>query len=100
MKINWRIIPSFLIVLLWICLPLETYGVRPNTLFSDGVVLQQGVKLPIWGSANDGEKVTVTFQDQTVSTTAREGHWIVHLKPLKAGGPFVMTIAGENIVTI
>jgi sialate O-acetylesterase len=100
MKINWRIILSFSIVLLWICLPLATYGVKPNTLFSDGVVLQQGVKLPIWGSANDGEKVTVTFQDQTVSTTAREGRWMVHLKPLKAGGPFVMTIAGENIVTI
>ncbi len=100
MKINSRIIHIFQIVVLLTCRPLSMYAVQPNALFSDGVVLQRGVKLPIWGSARDGEKITVKFQNQTVSTTAREEHWMLHLKPLEAGGPFVMTIAGENIVTI
>src|ERR1035437_7519357 len=75
--------------------------VKPNSLFSDGAVLQQGVAVPVWGTANDGEKVTVKFQQQTVTATAKNGRWLVRLKPLKAGGPFTLTVAGEsNILTI
>ena len=37
--------------------------VKPNSLFADGAVLQQGIDVPIWGTADDGEKVTVKFQD-------------------------------------
>ena len=65
--------------------------VKPNSLFSDGAVLQQGVAVPVWGTAKDGEKVTVKFQQQTVTTTAKDGRWLVRLKPLKAGGPFTLT---------
>jgi hypothetical protein len=32
--------------------------VKPNTLFSDGAVLQRGQKIPVWGTARDGEKVS------------------------------------------
>jgi sialate O-acetylesterase len=74
--------------------------VKPHGLISDNAVVQQGISLPIWGSANDGEKVTVKFQDQEVSTTAQNGRWLVRLKPLSAGGPFTMTIAGENTVEL
>ena len=74
--------------------------VKPNGLFTDGAVLQQGIAVPVWGTAKDGEKVTVKFQDQTVTATAQEGRWMVRLQPLKAGGPFTMTISGENSVTL
>jgi sialate O-acetylesterase len=74
--------------------------VKPNSLFSHGAVLQQGIALPVWGTAGDGEKVTVKFQDQAVTTIAKGGHWMVRLKPLKAGGPFVMTLVGDNTVVI
>jgi len=74
--------------------------VKPNSLFSDGMVLQRGVSVPIWGTAKDGEKVTVKFQGQTVVTTARDGRWMVRLKRLKAGGPFTLSIAGDNSITI
>jgi sialate O-acetylesterase len=74
---------------------------KPNSLFSDGAVLQRGIAVPVWGTANDGEKVTVKFQQQTVSTIAKNGRWLVRLKPLKAGGPFTLTVAGEsNTLTI
>jgi sialate O-acetylesterase len=75
-------------------------AVKPHSLISEGAVLQQGVDVPIWGAANDGEKVTVKFQGQEVSTTAKDGRWLLKLKPLKPGGPFVMTIAGENTLEI
>lgn len=74
--------------------------VKPNSLFSDNAVLQQGISVPVWGTAADGEKVTVTFQDQRVSTKARGGKWMVRLKPLKAGGPYAMTIEGSNRIEL
>jgi sialate O-acetylesterase len=74
--------------------------VKPNPLFSDGAVLQRGQKIPVWGTARDGEKITVDFQGQKVSTTAVAGKWSVQLDPLTAGGPFTMTLIGDNTVTI
>ncbi len=74
--------------------------VKPNTLFSDGAVLQRGQKIPVWGTARDGEKITVELQGQKASTTAAGGTWSVYLDPLTAGGPFTMTLTGENTVTI
>jgi sialate O-acetylesterase len=74
--------------------------VKPNPLFTDGAVLQRGQPVPVWGTANDGEKVTVHFENQTVTTTAAAGKWSVNLKPLKEGGPFTMKITGDNTVTI
>jgi sialate O-acetylesterase len=74
--------------------------VTPNSLFSEGVVLQRGTSVPVWGKASDGEKVTVSLQGQTVATTARDGHWLVRLKHLKAGGPFTLSITGENTLLI
>jgi sialate O-acetylesterase len=65
---------------------------KPHALFSDNAVLQQGISVPVWGTAGSGEIVTVTFQNQKVSTEAKDGKWMVRLKPMKAGGPFTMTI--------
>jgi sialate O-acetylesterase len=75
-------------------------AVRPAALFSDNAVLQQGIAVPVWGFADSGEKVTVTFQDQTLSTVAKDGKWMVRLAPLKAGGPFKMSIAGSNTIEL
>ena len=74
--------------------------VHPNPLFSNGTVLQQDAALPVWGTAAEGEAVTVEFDGQTASTTAKDGKWKVVLKPHKAGGPFELTIKGENTLSI
>ena len=75
--------------------------VKPNALFSNNAVLQQGQMVPVWGSAKDNEKVTVSFAGQTVTTRAKGGRWLVQLKPLRASAdPQVMTITGENRVTV
>ncbi len=69
--------------------------VKPSNLFSDHAVLQSGMSVPIWGTADAGEKVSVTLNGQTKSaTTDSSGKWTVRLLKLKAGGPFEMTIAG------
>ena len=38
--------------------------------FADGCVLQRGVSVPVWGRADPGEKVEVTFGGQSIGTTA------------------------------
>ena len=76
-------------------------AVKPHNLFTDNAVLQQGVPVPVWGTANDGEKVTVTFSGQKVETVAKGGQWKVTLRALKASAtPQTMTITGENTVEI
>ena len=67
-------------------------AVQPNALFTDGAVLQRGIEVPVWGTASDGEQVKVSIQDQTVSTVAHNGKWMVKLHPLKVGGPFTLKI--------
>lgn len=74
--------------------------VKPNSLFTDGAVLQRGQPVPIWGTANEGEKVTVEFDGQKVDTTTAHGTWRVSLQPLKEGGPFTMKISGDNTVDV
>jgi sialate O-acetylesterase len=84
----------------WACLcgPAAFSAVKPHALISDGMVLQQGMPVAIWGKADEGEKVTVRCQDQEASTTSKDGKWLVQLHNLKAGGPFEMTIAGSNTI--
>lgn len=65
-------------------------------MFSDNMVLQQGVPVTIWGWANEGDKVTVKFREHTVSATTHNLKWSVELRPLKAGGPDTLTISAKS----
>ena len=70
--------------------------VKVAGLFTDNMVLQQGIKLPVWGWADDGEVVTVQFRREKATATAQKGKWMVRLSPQKAGGPDTLTITGRN----
>jgi sialate O-acetylesterase len=84
-------------VAVWVTVPVPAQAtVKPHVLITDGMVLQQGMNVPIWGTADEGEQVTVRFQNQEFTTTAKDGKWEVRLDDLKPGGPFEMTIAGKN----
>lgn len=74
--------------------------VRLPGMFSDNMVLQQGIKVPVWGWAADGESVTVKFRGQTVTVVAKNGRWMVQLTKLKAGGPDEFVVTGNNTITL
>jgi sialate O-acetylesterase len=75
--------------------------VKPAALFTDHMVLQHDQLLPVWGTAAANEKVVVRIGNQTASaTTGVDGKWMLKFPRLKAGGPYTMTIIGENTVTI
>jgi sialate O-acetylesterase len=78
--------------------------VKPAALFSDHMVLQQAVPIPVWGSADPGEQITVTIAGQSQTATAGpDGKWMVHLAPIATTSgnlPLEMTISGKNTITI
>ncbi len=70
-------------------------------LISDGMVLQRGEPLKIWGWASAGEEITATFRNKKYKvTTDRTGKWEFLLPKQKAGGPYVMKFLGQDEVTV
>lgn len=62
-------------------------------IIADGMVLQRGDSIPLWGKADAGEQVVVKFLKKTYKTQAdADGNWRLQLPPRKAGGPYVMNI--------
>ena len=90
---------SFLLGLLLPCLPIRA-AVVPNGLFGDNAVLQQGRRVPVWGTAAEGERVIVTFAGQKLEAVTKDGRWMVWLEPMQANAtPQTLTISGANTLT-
>ena len=67
------------------------------TLISDGMVLQRNTKVRLWGKANPGESLTITFLEKSYRTEAdNDGAWEIILDELSAGGPYDMIVESEN----
>jgi sialate O-acetylesterase len=66
--------------------------------FTSHMVLQRDMKVPVWGTADAGEVVTVEFAGQKVSATAdADGKWRVDLKSMKASAESrTLTVTGSN----
>jgi sialate O-acetylesterase len=69
--------------------------------FSDHMVLQRDIQIPVWGWADAGEEVTVTFGDQGAKTiTDNDGRWKVYLARVGANSTSqTMTVTGRNAIT-
>ncbi len=67
-----------------------------HPLFTEGAVLQRQMPIPIWGTAPEGTKVTVTLAGKTETATAKDGKWMVKLPALEAGGPHVLRVEGPE----
>jgi sialate O-acetylesterase len=71
-------------------------------LFTDGAVLQRDKPIAVWGHADAGEKVSVTFGAQRCETTTPpDGRWIVYLEPLAMSAQGAdLIVAGKNTVSV
>ena len=68
---------------------------------TDNVVLQRDRELDIYGWASPGERVRVEIDGERLRTRADEnGNWSVRLPPHAKGGPYEMTVAGTNELTV
>jgi len=81
-----------------LCSTVAQAAITPNPLFSEGCVLQRDMPIPVWGTADAGEKVTVAIAGQSkTATAAADGTWSVKLDALPAGGPHTLTIGEQSI---
>ena len=73
-------------------------GLCVSNLFQANMVLQRNKPVTIWGWADSGVKVTVSFAGQTAQTTAKADHsWKVTLNAMPANSkPQLMTVKGKN----
>jgi sialate O-acetylesterase len=93
-------------VALLLALPLACATARADVslapLFRDHAILQRDQLVPVWGHAEPGENITVTYRGQTIgATTGRDGRWIACLEPMSAAiEPAELTVTGKNTVTL
>ncbi|CDF78489.1 putative carbohydrate esterase (CE6) [Formosa agariphila KMM 3901] len=93
---------SFIVLITSMIYTVYAQELKPSNLFSNHMVLQSGMEVPVWGDAKPNEKITVTFANQEKSTiTDAKGKWMVKLEPLgvsKIGRS--MSISGHSKITL
>jgi len=86
-----------------ICLTSSTTVMSNVTLphiLSSNMVLQREIGTNIWGWADAGETITISFRGKTsVSDAGKDGKWKVKIFTGSAGGPFQLSIQGKNKIT-
>jgi sialate O-acetylesterase len=82
---------------LFLCIASNAQKLTLGELFNEGVVLQQNVKVEVWGTAAPSEQIIVGLQGKKFKATSNEnGNWTLNLSPLKAGGPFEMVVNSDS----
>ncbi|MCB8995272.1 MAG: sialate O-acetylesterase [Bacteroidales bacterium] len=75
--------------------------IRLPALISDGVILQRGKEIKLWGWADAGENISLSFRNKKFKTTAdKEGKWVIMLPKQEAGGPWELSFKGKNEVRV
>ena len=83
----------FFILLLFFQIQARAQVTLPK-VFGDDMVLQRGIKIPVWGNSTPGALITAKLG--TVHTTAKagpDGKWMVRFPKFKAGGPYEFKIS-------
>ena len=63
---------------------------------SNGMVLQRNVEVPIFGYCKKVDDVTVTFRGASVTARCVNDEWQAWLPRMAAGGPWPLTVEGNN----
>ena len=92
---------SLVFTTLFLMAQLAFCEVRLPRLVSDGMILQCETPVKIWGWASAGEKVKLSFNNQSFETvTLANGKWLITLPAQKAGGPFEIKVTGSNQIIL
>lgn len=66
-------------------------------IFSNDMVLQRNVEIPVWGWGNVGEPLAVSFNEALYKTVVEnDSTWRINLPAMETGGPFEMKIISER----
>src|SRR4030042_1881077 len=89
-------------ILLFLCMAVSfpafvNAQLQPARIFSNGMVLQCDLEIPVWGTAGAGDTIVVTLNGTADSAFADDaGKWEASLPAMIAGGPYTMTIASGS----
>ncbi|MEO8498023.1 MAG: sialate O-acetylesterase [Planctomycetota bacterium] len=102
MLVRCLIAPSFVAVCIVAASSIAVAEVKLASVFGDHMVLQQELAVPVWGWAAPGERVKVTFGEQTKEAEAdKDGRWQVNLDALKASADGkTLSVAGSNTIDL
>ena len=90
---------NLLFLLLLASCTVDTTPVSLPHIFGDNMVLQRETPIPVWGTAGAGAEVKVVFNQQAKTAVAdASGKWSLKLDAEKAGGPYTLTVRGNNEV--
>ncbi len=63
-------------------------------VFSDHMVLQRNIAIPLWGKAAPSSSITIEFANQHIITRSdSNGSWEAKLPAFQAGGPYTLTVS-------
>jgi len=80
----------------------EEPDLQLSPLFSDHAVIQRGMPVRFWGTADAGEQVRVRFAGKEVTASAeKNGRWLAEFPALEAGGPYELHAEsdGESVTS-
>ena len=104
---NMKVLRTLRYLLMLSCLLMGVVSVNAKVsispIFSDHMVLQRDMKIPVWGWGEPGDNVGIKFMGQEViSDVNKEGFWKLELEPVAAGGPYTMTLMQDidEVLTI
>lgn len=82
-----------LIILLIATSPMVIGQVHLPKVFSDNMVLQRGLDIPVWGTSGPAMEIIVELGGNRIKTVAsQDSTWTLHMPQMQAGGPYVMRI--------
>lgn len=95
---NFQIRLLIQVSILCLVLPSLAFGqIEMPELFSDHMVLQRNMPIPVWGKASPDETLSLTLGDNQYQVKADfYGNWKTDLPAMKAGGPFELKIQSSN----
>ncbi len=81
--------------------PEPASNIQLPVIFGNHMVLQQEVKVPVWGTADPAGEVLVKISGQEKrAIVGDDGRWRIDLDPLTAGGPHSLSVIGQETITL
>ncbi|HSQ55193.1 MAG TPA: sialate O-acetylesterase [Gemmata sp.] len=83
--------------------------IKPHPIFSDNMVLQQGVDFVVWGKADPGERIDASLEFRQGNaggsvgmgiTADKDGNWSVNFGKRQAGSGYTIRLKGKNAVEL
>lgn len=76
-------------------------NIKLPSIIGNGMVLQRNANILIWGWGRPGEHIRLSFLNKNHTTTTDEsGNWKLSIKTGNAGGPYTMTVNGDNKIIV